>query len=108
VHLLAGGSAEARPYASAFEAKPPVVRSVIPATGKKGTKVRISGTYWGTKKGTVTVGGKKAKVPTWLMGPTTGDSAIEVKIPKLDPGSYDVVIEAPTGTVTLSGGFTVQ
>ena len=108
VVVIPGGSAEARTYASAFEAKPPVVRSVIPAIGKKGTKVRISGTYWGTKKGTVTVGGKKAKVPTWLMGPTTGDSAIEVKIPKLDPGSYDVVIEAPTGTVTLSGGFTVQ
>ncbi len=108
VVVIPGGSAEAQTYPSAFEARPPVVRSVIPAIGKKGTKVRISGTYWGTKKGTVTIGGKKAKVPTWLMGPITGDSVIEAKIPKLDPGSYDIVIEAPVGTVTLSGGFTVQ
>ena len=97
-----------RTYVSAFEAKPPTLRSVLPAIGKKGTKVRLAGSYWGTKKGTVTVGGKKAKVSSWLMGATTGESVIDIKIPKLDPGSYDIVVEAPTGTVTLTGGFTVE
>ncbi len=97
-----------RAYFNAFEAKAPALRAVLPATGEKGTKVRISGSYWGTKKGTVTVGGKKAKISSWLMGPTSGDTIIDIKIPKLDPGLQDIVVEAPTGTVTLMGGFTVE
>ncbi|MBS1110822.1 MAG: type sorting protein, partial [Anaeromyxobacteraceae bacterium] len=95
-------------YAAAFEARVPSLRTVVPAVGKKGTRVRLTGSYWGTKKGTVTVGGKKAKVSSWVMGPTSGDSVIDIKIPKLDPGAQDIVVEAPTGTVTLAGGFTVE
>lgn len=95
-------------YTAAFEARAPSLRTVIPAVGKKGTRVRLTGSYWGTKKGTVTVGGVKAKVTGWVMGPTSGDSVIDIKIPKLEPGAQDIVVEAPTGTVTLAGGFTVE
>lgn len=97
-----------RLYAGAFEARAPILRSLLPTSGKKGTKVRLSGSYWGTKKGTVTVGGTKAKVSAWLMGPSSGDSVIEIKIPKLEPGTYDIAIEAPTGSATLASGFTVE
>ena len=100
--------AEERLFAASFTVQSPTISSVQPATGKKGTRVTISGSYWGTKKGTVTIGGVKAKVQRWVMGATSSASVIDVKIPKLDPGQQDIVIEAPTGTVTLSGGFTVE
>lgn len=99
---------ERKVYPEAFEARSPTIRSVSPNSGEKGTRATIFGSYWGTKKGTVLLGGEKAKVQRWVMGPVSGDSAIDFKVPKLQPGSYDVVVEAPTGTVTLFGGFTVE
>ncbi len=101
-------SGEHKVYTEAFEARSPTIRSISPDSGPKKTKVRILGDYWGTKKGTVTIGGEKAKVSRWVMGTLSGDSAIDAKVPKLDPGTYDVVVDAPTGTVTLVGGFTVE
>lgn len=99
---------EERLYTKAFEVRPPVIRGVLPAVGEKGTRFRITGSYWGTKKGTVTIGDSRAKVSRWAMGPLTGDTVIEAKVPKLAPGTYAIVVEAPTGTVTLAGGFTVE
>ncbi len=99
---------EAKLFVGSFTVESPAISSVQPGTGAKGTRVTISGSYWGTKKGTVTVGGVKAKVLRWVMGATSGTSSIDIKIPKLDPGPQDIVVEAPTGTVTLAGGFTVE
>lgn len=63
--------------------------------GTMGTQITIAGSYFGTGKGKVTVGGKSCKVSEWV----TDSIACEIRA-KLPAGPYDVVVQPkePKGT----------
>jgi len=91
-----------------FTVKAPEIESVEPTSGSTGDEITIEGSYFGTKKGKVTLGGKTCKVLRWTMDPTTGVSEIDFVVPKrLDPGTYELtVITTKVGSDTID--FTVE
>jgi hypothetical protein len=78
-------------FSPGFTVQPPLVKSINTASGPAGTRVAITGRFFGSKKGKVHVGTKNAKVLSWNMDPG-GESQVEIAIPKgLTPGAdYEV------------------
>ena len=66
----------------AFSVEVPKIWRVVPDHGVVNAPVTITGEYFGTKKGKVTIGGKSCKVTSWTMQPMTGRSTIEFLVPK--------------------------
>ena len=86
----------------AFTVEPPEIWRVEPDRGGVGTDVKITGRYFGTKKGKVfLVQGdilKSCKVTTWGMEATTGLSTVHFLVPKgLPAGNYDLKITNALG-----------
>lgn len=67
---------------AAFSVEAPHIETVTPNTGGVGTSVKIAGLFFGTKKGKVLLGGRSCKVLKWSMDPKTGESEIEISVPK--------------------------
>ena len=66
----------------AFSVEAPSIETVTPNAGAVGSSVKIAGLFFGTKKGKVLLGGRSCKVLKWSMDPKTGESEIEILIPK--------------------------
>jgi hypothetical protein len=71
-------------------ADPPVIDSTS-LKGPPGGEVTISGRYFGPMWGQVTVNGNAAPIRAW------NDTSIRFVVPKLDPGSYPVVVKTALG-----------
>lgn len=80
----------------------PEPASADPVTGPVKIPVAILGSRFGTTKGKVTIGRKKAKVTRWEA------DRIEVVVPKsLKPGVHAVVVTNKAGASTAAVSFTV-
>ena len=85
----------------AFSVETPKIWRVVPDHGGVGTSVTITGKYFGTKKGKVTIGGKSGKVTDWAMDATTGTGTIHFLVPKgLTPATYDLKVINKVGEGT--------
>ena len=72
-----------------------------------GEKVAITGRFFWTQKGKVTIGGKSCKVVSWTMDATTGVTSVQFLIPKgLAPATYDLKVINKVGEGTDS--FTID
>ncbi len=89
-----------------FTVMPPVINSTEPTHGSAGGNVTIHGSFFGTKKGKVTLGDKSCKVFSWTMVSTTGESEIRFVVPRgLTSGAKELIVNAVgSGTTT----FTVE
>lgn len=85
------GEATAKPY----------ITSIDPKSGLVGTVVTINGFKFGATKPAVKFGSKSAKVTSW------SDTQIQVKVPKLIPGLYDITVISKQ-MVSNSAEFTVS
>jgi len=94
--------------ADAFSVETPKIWRVVPDHGSVNTPVTITGKYFGTKKGKVTIGGKSSKVVSWTMEPTTGGSTIQFLVPNgLAPATtYPIKVISKVGEGTDS--FTID
>lgn len=70
----------------------PQVDSISPSSGPVGTIVAISGEHFGESLGTVTFGSQEATILFW--NPTL----IELIVPELEAGIYDVVVTTSVGS----------
>jgi hypothetical protein len=88
--------------AGAFTVETPEIWRVEPNHGGVGTDVTITGKYFGTKKGKVTIGGKSCKVTSWTMDAITGASTVQFLVPKgLAPATtYDLKVINKVGEGT--------
>ncbi len=90
-----------------FTVKVPEIESVDPTSGSIGDKITINGSFFGTKKGKVTLGGKSCKVLSWTMVATTGESEIQFVVPKgLSSGTQELTVTNGVGAGTTN--FTVD
>jgi hypothetical protein len=81
----------------------PEPASVEPATGPVNVPIEIRGASFGSKKGSVKIGGRPAKVTSWA------NDLIRVVVPKrkLSDGPQPVVVTNVTGTSTAAVSYTV-
>jgi hypothetical protein len=86
-----------------FSVKAPVIDSVDPAVGSAGDKMTITGLFFGSREGKVTLGGKTRRVLTWTMDPKTGASKVRVVVPRgLSPGTHELTITNEVGSGTTN------
>jgi hypothetical protein len=80
----------------------PVIGGVAPDTAPPGVQATITGTFFGTKKPRVYVGGVKAKVTLW------SDTSVTFLVPPaLTPGEYFLDVETRAGLEVERAVFTV-
>jgi hypothetical protein len=91
-----------------FTVRKPFIDELTSDThGAPGAEATIRGMWFGTKKGTVYVGGQKCKVTSWIMEPTTGVSEIVFVVHnKIGAGSYFLEVQNKVGR-SLTFGFAV-
>jgi hypothetical protein len=81
----------------------PELDSVAPSTVSSGDEVTLTGQYFGGLRGTVSIGGKRAKVLSWT------DSAVTVRLPgKLAAGSQPVTLKTKLGSTTSAVPLQVE
>jgi YVTN family beta-propeller protein len=86
-----------------FTVRAPEIDFTEPTGGSIGEEITVSGFFFGTKKGKVLLGGKTCKVLRWTMDPTTGESEIQVLIPKgLAPGPRELQVTNAVGADTTN------
>ena len=86
-----------------FTVESPEIDSVDPTSGSAGDTVIVSGAFFGTKKGKVTLEGKTCKVVSWTMAPTTGESEIRFVVPKgLSLGTHELKVTNGVGEDTTN------
>jgi hypothetical protein len=95
-----------------FTVKDPQIDSVEPSSGSVGQSVSIQGSFFGVKKGRVTLtdaSGKayKCKVVSWTMDPRTNSSQVVFMVPKQVYGRVDVAVVGKAGSGTVTDGFSV-
>ena len=90
-----------------FTVSAPAINYVDPTSGSAGDTIAISGYFFGTKKGKVTLGGKSCKVTSWTMGGAYGFSQIIFIVPKgLTSGTKDLKVNNGVGSDTTN--FTIE
>jgi hypothetical protein len=90
-----------------FSIVTPEIDSVEPSSGSANDQITVTGFFFGTKKGKVTLGGKNCRVLSWTMDPTTGESTIQFVLPKgLSPGTHELKVTNGVGADTTN--FTVD
>ena len=95
--------------AQAFEVMRPEVLSAAPASAGKGASVTLQGLYFGSLKGTITLGGKKCALTRWTMDAATGVSTATFKIPnQVAPGAQPLVLSDKAKNTAQAFTFTVQ
>ena len=93
--------------ADGFTVRVPAFEGLDPTTGSTGEEITIYGSFSGTKKGKVTLGGKSCKIRSWKMDPTTGLSEIRFVVPKgLSSGTQELKVINKVGEGTVN--FTVE
>jgi|GEM_PF-1865978 len=91
-----------------FEVKGPEIVWLDRIAGKAGDRVKMVGKFFGSKKAKVIIGGRTAKVVSWVMNPVTGHSEAGFVVPKgLSPGAHDLTLTNKVSTTTRPGGFTI-
>jgi hypothetical protein len=88
-----------------FVVRDPQVEKLSTNTGGVGTPVKITGNFFGTKKGKVLLGLKSCKVVNWTMDPRTGKGEINILIPKgvlSGPNQLKVTNQVGEGTVPFT------
>ena len=95
-----GGSAIT--YGKPFIVKAPELRFVQASEGYAGDTVVLRGGYFGSNKGTISLGTKSCAVSYWYMDPTSGESVAAFKVPpKMTPGPYNITLTNGTGSATF-------
>ncbi len=90
-------------FPASFTIRTPDAQSLMPATANPQQTVTILGAFFGTKKPSVKVGRKVAKVTTFT------DGGIGFTVPTtLANGTYDVLVKNAVGTDTLVGALTIR
>jgi hypothetical protein len=93
-------------YNDGFTVKAPEIDSVDPTSGSVGAEVTINGSFFGAKKGKLTLDGKSCKILSWTMVATTGVSEIRFVVPKgLSLGTHELKVTATkvgSGTVNFT------
>ncbi len=90
-----------------FSVETPQIDSTEPTNGSIGEEITAKGFFFGTEKGKVTLGKKRAKVLSWTMDSQTGESEIRFVVPKdLTPGIEKLKVTNEVGSGTTS--FTVD
>jgi len=93
--------------ANGFMVKAPEIDSVNPTSGSIGDEITVNGFFYGTKRGKVTLGGKTCKVLSWTMDSTTGESMIQLTMPKgLSSGIQELKVTNGMGADTIN--FTLK
>jgi hypothetical protein len=104
----------------ALVVKAPQVDDLAGRVGSSGEEISVSGTYFGTRKGTLTletsIGGRTrrttCRVKAWSMVPATGASACRFLVPKVSrrfaAGDYTIRIRNVVGTSTAPSTLTVE
>lgn len=77
------------------------IGNIGPNMGISGNKISIAGKGFGKNQGTVYVGKKKAQVLDW------SDSLIDIQIPDINGGEYDISVETTKGTKAKYSSFRV-
>jgi photosystem II stability/assembly factor-like uncharacterized protein len=88
---------------NAFTVKNPDVEGVTPPHGSVNDTITVTGRYFGSKKGKVTLDGRKCKVLGWTMNSTGGGSEIRFTVPRgLIAGSHELKVTNGVGSDTAS------
>jgi len=95
---------------SAFTVKLPELVEFLPtSSGSPGDEITINGSFFGTKKGKVSIEGlsngnlkkKNSKVTLWSMNAVTGVSELRFLVPKgLDPGTCTLTVTNKVGSAS--------
>lgn len=89
--------------AQGFVIEPPVVEETSPGSIAPKGALTVTGTRFGTKKGKVEIGGKKAKVTNWT------DTEVSATAHKKTPaGMQDVTVSNLIGEATLADAVEVE
>lgn len=91
-YYLQAGQAAVWQYSTTDAA--PVIGNIDPLVGVAGNVVTISGTGFGGSTGTVRFGTNAAQVVSW------SDSLIQVQVPAVSAGYYDITVTTSSGTST--------
>ncbi len=90
-----------------YTVKAPEIDSVDPTSGSTGDEITMNGLFFGTKRGKVTLGGKNCRILSWTMDPITGESEIQVVVPRgLSTGTKELKVTNGVGVDTRD--FTVE
>jgi hypothetical protein len=102
-------------FPSSFTVKPPELDPLVIGHGSPGTEMTVTGKYFGTKKGKVTMEGlvtgkkKNCRVTSWHMDKTSGNSELRFIVPKLSKeflqGEYLLKVKNKVGIAETT--FTV-
>jgi hypothetical protein len=85
-------------FQKAFTIRAPEIDSLDPSSASVNDQVTINGSFFGTRKGKVTLGGKNCRVLRWTMDPVTGDSEIQFVVPKgLSVGAHELNVTNGVG-----------
>lgn len=98
---------------SCYTVNAPEISSITPPTGSVGSQITLSGRFFGTKKGKVSLvdaSGKriKCKVIAWEMDPATNEGHIIFSLPKKATGSYGIAVANKIGTAILGNAVGVE
>jgi hypothetical protein len=115
VHVRPKGKAFTEVVApDAFEIKAPEELTLETAATEPGQEIEIVGRFFGTRKGKVFVGGRKAAVLSWEaepVGPADGDppDRIRFRVPKgLFDGQHVVKVVSKSGAGLASQGLLIE
>jgi hypothetical protein len=95
-----------------FTVRGPRIDSATPSSGAPGQSVTVSGSYFGTKKGQVTLKDSagtnhKCKVVGWSMDARTNSSQVVFLVPAKASGRLDITVTNKIGSGVLEDGFQV-
>jgi hypothetical protein len=88
-----------------FNVMGPALDPLTTAHGAAGAEISVTGNFFSTKKGKVTLQdstgkSKSCKVTQWSMDPITGESQLKFVVPKgLAPGAYPLTVTNKVGSV---------
>lgn len=89
--------------ANGLTVKAPEIGAVDPTGGSTGDEITVNGSFFGTKKRKVTLGGKTCKVLSWTMHSTTGEIMIQFIVPKgLRSGTQELKLTNAVGSDTMN------
>jgi hypothetical protein len=90
-----------------FSVMAPEINHVEPPSGSMNDQITVYGSFFGTKRGKVTLGGKNCRVKSWTMDATTGDSEVQFVVPRGGgSGTYQIQIKNSMGEDSVD--FTVK
>ena len=85
-----------------FTVEAPQIESTEPTSGSIGEEITVTGFFFGTKKGKVTLQKKRCKVLSWTMDPQTGESEIHFLVPEgLTPAIEKLKVTNGVGSDTV-------